>query len=46
MQNNFENMTLKNLDYKSENLLFRAKQIDDYITDGHRVKHLAYRVIS
>lgn len=46
MQNKFENMTLKNFEYKSEDLLFRAKQIDDYITYRHQVKHLPYRVIS
>lgn len=46
MQNTFDNMTLKDFENKGQDLLTRAKQIDDYITHRHKVKHLPYRVIS
>lgn len=46
MQNKFDNMTLKNFENRGEDLLTRAKQIDDYISYRHQIQHLPYQVIS
>lgn len=46
MQNKFDNMTLKDFENRGEDLLTRAKQIDDYISYRHQIQHLPYRVIS
>ena len=46
MQNEFDNMTLKDFENRGQDLLTRAKQVDDYISYRHRIQHLPYRVIS
>lgn len=46
MKNEFDNMTLKDFENRGQDLLTRAKQIDDYISYRHGVQHLPYRVIS
>ena len=46
MQNKFDNMTLKDFENRGEDLLTRAKQIDDYISYRHQIQHLPYRVIA
>ena len=46
MQNEFDNMTLKDFENRGQDLLTRAKQVDDYISYRHKIQHLPYRVIS
>lgn len=46
MKSEFDNMTLKDFENRGQNLLTRAKQIDDYISYRYKIQHLPYRVIS
>lgn len=46
MNHKFESQTLKGFENNGQDFLERAKEIDDYITYRHDVRHLPYRVIS
>lgn len=44
MQNEFDNMTLKDFENRGQDLLTRAKQVDDYISYRH--KSSTYLIVS